>query len=390
MNLYPKDAEIVIGIVARIGVDTKLVTAEIRGELEQYRYKVFDIHVTDLLRGFGSKFDIVSSPSEERYKSLIAACNKMREDAGTAVMATLAIMDIFSQRSPNEAQQPAQERNAFLINQIKRPEEFDLLRKVYGEHYIQISCHADEIVRIDRLISKISDDHPEDPKSAAWDIKARELVHTDESEEGEKFGQRVRQVFPLADVIIDASSTASVIPRFFRALFGDHRVTPTKEEYGMELANTTSQRSSDASRQVGAAILSPKMEVRAVGCNEVPKAHGGAYWEGDRPDGREFAMERDHNEQRRRAVLIDLMIRLGKAEATKPEFKGPEKIKQFLDDPSKSLIGESQLTDSLEYGRSVHAEMSAITDAARVGIPVEGCVLYSNTSLSGILCVRHI
>ncbi len=306
-------------------------------------------------------------------------------------MASLTIMSIVSKSSGRE-HRDEQSRTAFIINQIKRPEEFECLRSVYGEHYVQISCHADEGVRVSRLSSKIASDHPEDPKSAAWDIKARELVHTDESQEEEQFGQRVRQVFPLSDVIIDASSisrAAKDIERFFRALFGDKAVTPTREEYGMELANTAAQRSSDLSRQVGAAILSQTMEVQALGCNEVPKARGGTYWEGDDPDGRDFSLGRDSNEQRRRTVLLDLMLRLKSLHALASHLSTHNEIEAFLFERDDKVISDSQIMDSLEYGRSVHAEMNAITDAARGGHAIRNCALFSNT-FPCHNCAKHI
>ncbi|MEN8474126.1 hypothetical protein ABFV89_16230, partial [Brucella abortus] len=94
----------------------------------------------------------------------------------------------------------------------------------------------------------------------------------------------------MSDVVINTVSHAANsndLERFFRALFGDNSVTPTRDEYAMDLANTAAQRSSDLSRQVGAAILNDRMEVQALGCNEVGKFGGGTYWEGDAGDARE-------------------------------------------------------------------------------------------------------
>lgn len=382
MDLDPKDAELVVGIVARIGVDTRAIVSSVTQELERYGYIVSEIHVTELLKAFSSILRLIEKPLEERYSSYIDVCNKLRSDTASEVMADLAIMDIVSRRGASAGAENVQRRNAFIVNQIKRPEEFERLRKVYGEHYVQVSCHADETVRIGRLISRIAHDHPEAPKNSLWDIKARELVHADESQENEEYGQRVRQVFPLSDVIVDANSGESAekgIERFFRALFGDKAVTPTREEYGMELANTAAQRSSDLSRQVGAAILTPTMEVQALGCNEVPKAKGGTYWEGDKPDSRDFALGHDSNEQRRRAVLLDLMLRLSKVQALRDDLADPTQIEHFLFERDDKIIADSQLMDSLEYGRGVHAEMNAITDAARGGHAVKNCLLFSNT-----------
>jgi tRNA(Arg) A34 adenosine deaminase TadA len=45
--------------------------------------------------------------------------------------------------------------------------------------------------------------------------------------------------------------------------------------------------------------------------------------------------------------------------------------------------------DALEYGRIVHAEMSALTDAARCGHSVKGAVLYC-TTFPCHMCAKHI
>jgi hypothetical protein len=45
--------------------------------------------------------------------------------------------------------------------------------------------------------------------------------------------------------------------------------------------------------------------------------------------------------------------------------------------------------DSLEYGRTVHAEMNAITDAARNGHAIRGCTLFCNT-FPCHNCAKHI
>src|SRR5439155_12870624 len=42
-------------------------------------------------------------------------------------------------------------------------------------------------------------------------------------------------------------------------------------------------------------------------------------------------------------------------------------------------IGKASVLDVIEYGREVHAEMAALTDAAKRGTSVRGCVLYCTT-----------
>ncbi len=44
---------------------------------------------------------------------------------------------------------------------------------------------------------------------------------------------------------------------------------------------------------------------------------------------------------------------------------------------------------ALEYGRMIHAEMSAITDAARLGRPLQGATLFT-TTFPCHMCAKHI
>jgi tRNA(Arg) A34 adenosine deaminase TadA len=52
-------------------------------------------------------------------------------------------------------------------------------------------------------------------------------------------------------------------------------------------------------------------------------------------------------------------------------------------------IIDSQFMDALEYGRMVHAEMSALSDAARIGHAVKGGSLYC-TTFPCHMCAKHI
>ncbi|MFZ4449121.1 cytidine deaminase, partial [Klebsiella pneumoniae] len=48
----------------------------------------------------------------------------------------------------------------------------------------------------------------------------------------------------------------------------------------MFMASASALRSADLSRQVGAIIANNRGEQISSGCNEVPQAKGGAFWEG--------------------------------------------------------------------------------------------------------------
>jgi deoxycytidylate deaminase len=56
---------------------------------------------------------------------------------------------------------------------------------------------------------------------------------------------------------------------------------------------------------------------------------------------------------------------------------------------SDQRIRDSQFMDALEYGRIVHAEMSALSDAARLGRSVAGATLFC-TTFPCHMCAKHI
>lgn len=101
--------------------------------------------------------------------------------------------------------------------------------------------------------------------------------------------------------------------RFIQAFFGRTDIAPTKQEYGMYAAKSASFRSADLSRQVGAAIFTDEGELITQGCNEVPKAMGGTYWDSELPDFRDVRLGYDPNDILKRDILRDLFDRLSRA-----------------------------------------------------------------------------
>lgn len=138
----------------------------------------------------------------------------------------------------------------------------------------------------------------------------------DMNEDGDAHGQHLRETFHLADVFIDGINKAEMeakTVRFVEALFGRTDIAPTKAEYGMYAAKSAALRSSDLSRQVGAAIFTNDGELITQGCNEVPKAFGGTYWDGEDPDYRDVKLGHDPNDVLKREVIRDLLERLERA-----------------------------------------------------------------------------
>jgi deoxycytidylate deaminase len=217
------------------------------------------------------------------------------------------------------------------------------------------------------------------------DELARKLVAQDEDEAADRHGQRVGAVFHDADFIVNTESTISTvaeqISRFGELLFGSNTISPTKDEYGLYAAKVAALRTLDLSRQVGAAIFSSSAEVIALGSNEVPKAGGGTYWsDGSTVDAREYVLKTDTNDARKRLVIRELYGLVKETHFEEREFA------TFLD---REDVRASKIMDVIEYGRMVHAEMNALTDAARKGAAIRDATLYCTTFPCHI-CAKHI
>jgi len=128
-------------------------------------------------------------------------------------------------------------------------------------------------------------------------------------------------------------------------------------------------------RQVGAAITSVEGDILSVGCNEVPKAGGGQYWEGDPGDERDHEKGNDSNDARKNAILDEIMNTL------------PGKLPQR--EEIRTAITKTSLFAITEFGRAVHAEMEAILACGRKGISTIGRTLYT-TTFPCHNCARHI
>lgn len=110
--------------------------------------------------------------------------------------------------------------------------------------------------------------------------------------------------------------------------------------------------------------------------NEVPKAGGGTYWTDDCVEDRDYRRGYDSNDKRKKEILAELITALGCSKS----------IDDAMNEPK---IRDSQFMDALEYGRIVHAEMSAISDAARNGRAIKNATLYC-TTFPCHMCAKHI
>ena len=378
--------ELVFGFVAPIGADVDAPIAIFTQYFEKRGYQVELIKVTKvfpiLKRFIKPNKPLKISPLYNRYKSHIAYGNQLREVFDdNAFLAKTALSRILMRRNRRKPQTDADQyqKTVFIIQQFKRKEEIELLRHIYGRLFFQVSIYSRRSARIDNLARRFA--HSADSSDIDSCRKlAEDVVQQDTKEIGSSYGQSVGDTFHDADFIINADipspSVDDQINRFCELLFGSNSISPNKFEYGMLAARAAALRSLDLSRQVGAAIFSKDGEVIALGSNEVPKAGGGTYWADEYIDDREYHRELDSNDQRKKELLTEIIKIL------KPRAKMDEVLKD-------KRIHNSQFMDALEYGRIVHAEMSAITDAARLGRSTRGAILFA-TTFPCHMCAKHI
>jgi cytidine deaminase len=421
----PTNTELVIGLVGALGSDLMGLAQTIRAKLtDVFCYDSEIVAVSRLMQALDWDRDLQPTLENQRVKVNMDAGRDLNEawyptwkrhDA----LARLSLLEIARtrerenrDRKESEPQRPL-DRFAFILRSFKRPDEISLLRAVYGERFVVVGVYAPRRRRRKALYAAITPGYPSD-REDEWDdapeLKIDYLMARDEREHGEA-GQNVRDTFHRADFFVDdhANLRGDQVERSLRALFGDYFLTPTRDEAGMAHAAIAARRSAEPGRQVGAAITNSDGDVLAVGCNEVPRAFGGQYWAADLHDGREFrkaplidgGRRRDTNNTQQEAIADDLLdalrervgVHVDAALGQLDGVEGVDGVREALRsigalDERETLLG-SRLGDITEFGRAVHAEMAAITTAARLGIPLCDSILYT-TTFPCHNCARHV
>ncbi len=414
-----KGPELCIGLVGAVGTDLNLISDHLKAVLSEFEYDVDIIRLSHEIkivqRSRGPLPPLVFE--DKRIEYLQQAGNDFRRKIGEAArakgktphqigqsaVAVLGLRRILKTRArintkagiskadaDNLKLVPAH-RVAYVISSLKRPEEVHLLRAVYGPQFVLLAAYRPKELRIHRLAKQIAISH-NSVRSDDYRSEAMQLVKTDESEPDDDYGQDVGDAFPLADAFIRIDPAAELhgqIARFVDVYFGHPFCTPTREEFGMFLAKASALRSSDLSRQVGATISTHDGDVIAVGTNEVPCADGGMYWPGDRGDTRDFQTRQNQSLEMRQSTLAEVLARLDTIGAlVKDQLADAggirEMVRRIWRDMKDTRLGEIG-----EFGRTVHAEMAALLDAARRGVPVKGGTLYT-TTFPCHNCTRHI
>jgi len=390
--------ELVIGFTGPIGIDMEATADRLEKILKSFDYSCRRIKLTDEMLDIDVGKKVDESTYINKYNSLIEYANEVRRRTQLPdIMAVRAISAIRRVRKDKTGSSELPlSGNAYILRQLKRPEEVELLRSVYQQQFILVSVHETKQKRSAYIRSKCVQhgNGAHDDDQLAADIE--NIILRDENEDDDTYGQRLRETFPKGDVFITQEprpSDVDALQRFFELLFGRNDISPTPDEQGMYLAKAASVRSVDLSRQVGATIISSEGEILALGCNEVPKSGGGTYWTTSDIDQRDYQLGYDPNDREKKRVLRDLLERLEATGYLKRSGKRKSDIEAVLKETLRvdgpNSVRSARLMDIIEFGRIIHAEMHALTEATRFGRAVSGATLFC-TTFPCHLCAKHI
>ncbi|NQD74183.1 anti-phage dCTP deaminase [Pseudomonas sp. CM27] len=370
------ESEIIIGIVSAVGTESSRVINPLKDRVGQFGYSVEEIKISSLLSAQQASLD--GSSEYIRIKALMQAGDQLRESTKNN-----AILSYGAAKRIQEARSDSSKKRAYIINSLKHPEEVELLRKIYGQGFYLFGIHADPKRRLHYLMND----------KGLSQSEALEVTKTDE-DENITHGQRTRDTYHLADFFINLGKNddqvKNTIQRFLELILSHPYRNPTFDEFAMFMAFSSSVRSGDLSRQVGA-VITKERQIIATGANDSPKSGGGLYWAeidensgivSDTPQGKDYTRGEDSNKSEQTEIIREILSQINdlnaEQEVTEQAFKGIQ-----------AILEKSRIRDLTEFGRVVHAEMEALLSCSRSDISCADSDLYC-TTFPCHNCAKHI
>jgi cytidine deaminase len=390
--------ELFFGLVGAAGTDLDKVGSALAKALHTADYATETIRLSSLLKAI-DKFKDLPPPTKDYFEYVnrhMTAGDDFRRDTGMPEAVALLGVGNIKEKRTTEGKKDGEviANQAYIFRSLKNPAEVKALRLIYGSSFYLIAAYTtlqDRRVALAKRIAKSRSVFPFDRHFE----KADKLIDRDQEEIGDENGQNTRDSFHRADLFVDTGNPQEVersVRRFVELLLGHKFHTPTREEYAMFHAQAAALRSSELGRQVGAAIATSDGDIITVGCNEVPKAGGGLYWCGDSPDNREFSFGVDGIEEQKKALIAETLQNLnqkGWLTAEKSSLSTDELVDLATRPDDPVLPKDSKIRSLIEFGRAVHGEMAALTDAAKRGVAIDKCTMFV-TTFPCHLCARHI
>lgn len=384
--------EIVIAFAGPIGAGIPSVIDKTRTSLRTLGYtqiehiKLSKFLTERLAAGLPSSYSGEADKSDKfnYYRKLQNAGRELRESTkNMQILAEYAVQEIVLKRDYRQGGESA--RVAYLIDQVKRPEEVELLRALYRNLFYLMGVTKPYEQRKKSL-----------QDAGVFGEETEELMEIDRNEEGTG-GQRLDKTLHLSDFFVRNDSDLEQrdsVARFVSLIHGDKGKTPNRLENGMYAAYAAGLRSACLSRQVGAAITNASHEIIATGCNDVPSPFGGLYSADSAYDRRCMHIDGGvcFNDREKRSLQADIGKVVRKSMEQKLKSLNPTEPvdDKWLEKLLDSIYDQTRLGSLIEFSRSVHAEMDAIVSLARTGGGgLTNATLYT-TTFPCHSCARHI
>lgn len=390
-EVYP-DSELVIGLVGAVGSRLGQLTDILKGYLvDRFKYDVEVISVSSQIIKKYKEDKIQTNDEFSRIKSYMDSGNELRNESNDNSFVALDAARVISEVREKREKEGKTKRVAYIINSLKHDEEIKRLRQIYSEGFYQVSLYESSQRRSEYLIKD----------KGMQTQQVDELIQRDEGEE-KGHGQHTRDAFHLADYFVKYDGSYDGLRnscfRFLSLIFGDPFITPTFDEFATYMAFTSSLRSADLSRQVGAVIARDET-ILSTGANDIPKFGGGLYWPvvdkvtgevTDTSDGRDYKRDEDSNVKEKEKISEDLINSLLKLIDSSGVSTSKNKGEiTALKDEIQNVVKNSKIKDITEYGRVVHAEMETLMSCSRESISTKGATLYA-TTFPCHNCAKHI
>ncbi|OFC71165.1 deaminase [Alteromonas confluentis] len=384
-------SELIIGITAPVGVNCSETIEILEREISYHKWLPHLINTSSIILN-EDRFS--NNKEQEKGLTSFRILEKQRKYTNeldneiklNSLNAAIVISHIIKNRKSQIERCEEENRHGvvYIVNALQDDKDSEQLREFYGQAFYQIGITDTEENRRKNIDSILRAEDYNSKKEKNFANDAAQKINKSE----------IEKVFVNSDFFIKSSENKkNTIERMVDLIFGAPNITPTHSEYSMFMAFMASVNSADLSRQVGAVISSKHLDIIATGSNDVQKSGGGKYWPdsiykpltedsfGTFEDKRDATIGYDANAAEISYLADEIALNL---------INSPLDISNINKDELASVLrNQTNLKDITEFGRVVHAELSAIMSASRNSLSVVGAHLFC-TTFPCHNCAKHI